>query len=137
MRYLTADEVLRLARAELQTDALADRFLLDAAVERPQQSAGGVDAYPDVHAKAAALLHSLATNHAFVDGNKRVALLSTIGFYGLNGYVLDGGDLDVLHFVVDVATGTFDSVGLMAEHLQKWVFEIPDEEDEGITGGTP
>jgi death-on-curing protein len=126
MRYLTADEVARFAEEELGPDVLADRFLLEAAVERPRQSAGGEDAYPDVHTKAAALLHSIASNHAFVDGNKRMSLLAAIAFYGLNGYAFEADDTDLFHLVVDVAVGNVSDVGVLAEHLKKWAFEIPD-----------
>jgi death-on-curing protein len=40
----------------------------------------GADAYPDLDAKAAALLHSLARNHALVDGNRRLALAAVLAF---------------------------------------------------------
>lgn len=45
----------------------------------------GAARYPSLDAKAAALLHSLARNHALIDGNKRLALGAVIAFYGLNG----------------------------------------------------
>jgi death-on-curing protein len=44
----------------------------------------GADAYPTVHEKAVALLHSLARNHALVDGNERLALAGVIAFYGID-----------------------------------------------------
>ena len=50
-----------------------------------QAIAFGKDAYPSLDAKAAALLHSLARNHALIDGNKRLGLAAVIAFYGLNG----------------------------------------------------
>jgi death-on-curing protein len=48
--------------------------LLEAAAARPQATAFGADTYPDLHAKTAALVHSVARNHALVDGDKRLAL---------------------------------------------------------------
>ncbi|MBW1812061.1 MAG: type II toxin-antitoxin system death-on-curing family toxin [Deltaproteobacteria bacterium] len=79
MRYLTIEEVLEI-NAEVMggRHALRDRGLLDSAVARPQASAFGADAYLDLASKAAALLHSLVLNHAFVDGNKRTAVLATL-----------------------------------------------------------
>jgi death on curing protein len=62
-----------------------DAGLLASALARPQATAFGADAYPDLDAKAAALLHSLARNHGLVDGNKRPALAGVIAFYGVNG----------------------------------------------------
>ena len=64
---------------------LRDRNLLEAAVERPRQSAFGDDAYPTHASKAAALLESLARNHPFVDGNKQIAVLASFVFLELNG----------------------------------------------------
>ena len=52
---------------------------------RPRATAFGADAYPDLDAKAAALLHSLARDHALADGNKRLALAGVLAFYGVNG----------------------------------------------------
>ncbi len=63
----------------------ARRGLLEAASSRPRTAAFGRDAYPDLYTKAAALLHSLAKNHALVDGNKRLALAAAIAFLGING----------------------------------------------------
>jgi death-on-curing protein len=56
VRYLTAGEVMLVNRQEVGPDLLADFGLLEAAVLRPQQSVFGADAYPDIHAKAAAMI---------------------------------------------------------------------------------
>ncbi len=55
---------------------VGDEGLLEAAITRPRASAFGIDAYPSVWDKAAALMHSLANNHALLDGNKRTAWAS-------------------------------------------------------------
>lgn len=59
--------------------------LLQAVLARPQASAFGVDAYITLEQKAMGMLHSLARNHALVDGNKRLALTGTIASLGVNG----------------------------------------------------
>jgi death-on-curing protein len=75
--YLTLAELVYIAeRATGGQITIRDAGLLEAAAARPQATAFGADAYPDLHAKAAALAHSLARNHALVDGNKRLAPLS-------------------------------------------------------------
>ena len=104
MRYLTTEEVLEI-NAEVMggRHALRDRGLLESAVARPQASALGADAYPDLVSKAAALLHSLVLNHAFVDGNKRTAVLATLVFLDLNGYVVRWRQHEVLDFVLRLA----------------------------------
>jgi death-on-curing protein len=77
VRYLTVGDVIAFNRAEVGGDALADFGLLESAVLRPQTAIGELDAYPSVHEKAAALMHSLIRNHPFVDGNKRTAVVAT------------------------------------------------------------
>jgi death-on-curing protein len=105
MRYLTVEEVLEI-NAEVMGGGhtLRDLGLLESAVARPQASAFGADAYPDWASKAAALLHSLVLNHAFVDGNKRTAVLSTLVFLDLNGYVVRWDQQEALDFVLRLAT---------------------------------
>jgi death-on-curing protein len=105
MRYLTVEEVLEI-NAEVMggRHALRDLGLLESAVARPQASAFGADAYPDLASKAAALLHSLVLNHAFVDGNKRTAVLSTLVFLDLNGYAVHWDQNEALDFVLSLAT---------------------------------
>jgi death-on-curing protein len=124
MNYLTVDEVLWINEQVLGTAALRDRHLLESAVAQPQQSAGGQDAYPDTHTKAAALLRGLACNHGFVDGNKRTALLSTLTFYQLNGYHFLAEEVELLHLVLDVATRVVEEIPTIAEHLRKMVTPI-------------
>jgi death-on-curing protein len=105
MRYLTVEEVLEI-NAEVMggEHALRDQGLLESAVARPQASAFGTDAHPDLASKAAALLHSLILNHAFVDGNKRTAVLSTLVFLDLNGYIVHWEQSEALDFVLDLTT---------------------------------
>ena len=86
MIYLSLPELLHVAERTLGPDvAVRDHGLLESALARPKATAYGVDAYPDLVHKAAALLHSLARNHALVDGNKRLALAGTLAFLGVNG----------------------------------------------------
>lgn len=109
MRYLTVEEVLEI-NAELiwGRPALRDRGLLESAVARPQASAFGADAYPDLATKAAALLHSLVLNHAFVDGNKRTAVVATLVFLDLNGQAVQWNQDEALDFVLGVAVHQID-----------------------------
>ncbi|WP_280470665.1 type II toxin-antitoxin system death-on-curing family toxin [Nocardia farcinica] len=68
---------------------VGDYGLLDAAIARPQATVFGVDAYPTLFEKAAALLQSIARNHALLDGNKRTAWAAAWVFLELNGIELD------------------------------------------------
>lgn len=105
-RYLTIDDLLRIADAAIAVDVVVrDIGLLESALARPQTSLFGEDAYPDIHLKGAALLHSLAGNHALVDGNKRLAWAATAVFLGVNGHRVVTTDDDVVEFVLAVAAG--------------------------------
>ncbi|ADK69016.1 MULTISPECIES: type II toxin-antitoxin system death-on-curing family toxin [Gordonia] len=96
-----------------------DEGLLQAAVARPLTSVFGVEAYPNLWDKAAALMHSLARNHPFVDGNKRTSWASANVFLHING-IMPTVDLDVDRaevFVNDVAKGVIDEWADIADGL--------------------
>jgi death on curing protein len=117
--YLTLPELLHIAGRVLGPDyAVRDYGLLDAALARPQATAFGKDAYPDLDAKAAALLHSIARNHALIDGNKRLALAAAITFYGLNGHRLTLTNDAAYNLVISVASGQLDTVDEIADALR-------------------
>jgi death-on-curing protein len=116
--YLTLAELLHVADRTLDGQvSVRDSGLLEAALARPRASAAGQDAYPTLDHKAAALLHSLARNHALVDGNKRLALAGLIAFYGMNGRRLALTNDDAYDLVMAVATGTIDDVDDIADQL--------------------
>ncbi len=120
MIYLTLPELLHVAERTLGPDhAVRDYGLLDAALARPQATAFGKDAYADLDAKAAALLHSIARNHALIDGNKRLALAAVIAFYGLNDRRLTLTNDEAYDLVMSVAAGHLDNVDAIAAVLQR------------------
>ena len=115
MIYLTLPELLHVAERTPGTGcAVRDYGLLEAALARPRATALGKDAYPDLDAKAAALLHSTARNHALTDANKRLALAAVIAFYGLNGRRLTLTNDEAYDWVISVAAGQLDDVGAIA-----------------------
>jgi death on curing protein len=93
--------------------------LLESAAARPQATAFGAAAYPDLHAKAAALVHSLARNHALVDGNKRLALGALVAFHGVNGHRLTLTNDAAYELIMQAAAGELDSVDEIAAILEK------------------
>ena len=118
MIFLEVEDLLHIAERVLPEVQVRDRGLLDAAAARPQASAFGGDAYPSVHQKAAALLHSLVRNHALVDGNKRLGLAAVIAFYGMNGLRLTFNNDEAYELVMAVAAGDLDDVASMAAQLE-------------------
>jgi death-on-curing protein len=109
--YLSLEDLLDLVNA-LGAGPVRDLGLLDSAGHRPQASFFGQEAYPTLAGKAAALMHSLAGSHALIDGNKRLALLATVVFLRINGYVLDLTDDDAFDLVMSVAAGQLDADGI-------------------------
>lgn len=71
---------------------------------RPRSSASGEDAYPSVTRKAAAVLHSIANNHALVDGDKPLAWLATVVFLDLAGFSTDLSDDEAVDLVREVTS---------------------------------
>jgi death on curing protein len=118
--YLTLAELLHVAERTLGGEPqIRDLGLLESSLARPRATAFGSDAYPDLDAKSAALLHSLARNHALVDGNKRLALAGVIAFYGVNGRRLTLTNDEAYDLVIAVADGTLDAVEQIAARVAK------------------
>ncbi|MCK0113635.1 type II toxin-antitoxin system death-on-curing family toxin [Ornithinimicrobium sp. F0845] len=119
MIYLTLSELLHVAERTLGHEApVRDHGLLESALARPQATVFGVDAYENLEEKAGALLHSLARNHALVDGNKRLALAATIAFLGLNGYRLTLTNDEAYTSIIEVASGSLDDVADIADRIR-------------------
>ena len=118
IEYLDLEDLLDLAARLLRpSPAIRDVGLLGSAVARPQTTAFGADAYPDIWTKAAALLTSIVKNHGLVDGNKRLGWLATAVFLDLNGIdITIASNDDVYRLVMDVAAGN-DPVTEVAERL--------------------
>jgi len=120
MEYLTVEDLLTIAAELIDSPAVRDIGLLDAAAHRPRASAFGKDAYATIHEKAAALLEAIARNRALVDGNKRLAWAAALVFYDLNGFELEASSVDdAVELVVTVATGSLELTKL-AERLATW-----------------
>jgi death-on-curing protein len=100
---------------------MRDIGILEAAVARTRASVYGEDAYPDLHAKAAALLHSIVTGHALIDGNKRLGWVSVRLFYRLNGSDVRVPIDDAFDLVTSIADGSLRDVPDIAERLRAWV----------------
>ncbi len=119
VEYLDLDDLIYLAGELLGTPPpIRDVGLLSSAAARPRTTVMGVDAYPEIWEKAAALLQSLVKNHPLVDGNKRLGWLATAVFLEINGVDVTAIPNDeVYRFVIDVATGHQD-VGEVAAELK-------------------
>lgn len=109
--YLSLEDLLDLVTS-LRTGPVRDLGLLESACYRPQATFLGHEAYPALAAKAAALMHSLVSNHALADGNKRLGLLATTVFLRINDHSLDLTDDQAFDLTMSVAAGQLDVAGI-------------------------
>jgi death-on-curing protein len=127
--YLEIDDVLEIFEALIgpATTLLRSCDLLESAVLAPQQSAFGQDAYPTVGRKAWAYLRGLCQNHAFIDGNKRIAWATTRAFLLANGIGIAASTEVVEDLIVRLAAGQstedevltfFETYGYMTETVR-------------------
>ena len=93
-----------------------DEALLESAIENIFATFDGVELYPSKEEKAAQLGFSLISNHAFVDGNKRIGMYLMISFLELNGIRIDATNEEVAKLGLDVAGGLADSKDIL-----KWI----------------
>jgi death on curing protein len=117
--YLTVPDVLAIHSILIQryggTHGIRDRGALESALFRLQSGY-----YADIVSEAAALMESLAINHPFVDGNKRVAFAATDIFLRINGYRINCESMIIYTDMMQMFdTGTFDLA-----HLEPWLRKL-------------
>ena len=115
IQYLELEDIITMIRM-LGIGPVRDIGLLDSAVNRPRSSAFGEDAYATLNLKAAALLQSIIKNPAIVDGNKRLAWLSTVVLCDLNDLSPQLTDDEAFQLAYDIASSQLD-VDVIADRL--------------------
>jgi death-on-curing protein len=117
--YLAPEQIQDLHRLQVRRygglSGIRDRAALEAAAARPQMTFGGEDLYPDLAAKAAALLHSLVLNHPFLEGNERVGAHAAVVFLLANGRELTASSRALVNVTLATARGE-----MTAEALAIW-----------------
>ena len=93
-----------------------DEGLLDSAIEGAFATFDGVELYPSKEEKAAKLGYSLISNHAFVDGNKRIGVYVMLSFLELNGIRIEATDEDVVALGLGAADGS-----MTQEDVLSWI----------------
>ena len=99
---------------------LRDENALESALHRAENKASYGE--PDVYQLAAAYAFGLARNHAFVDGNKRTAVVTAMLFLALNGYRMTADDGRIYVFTIALAAGEIDEPGaarFFREHTER------------------
>lgn len=109
MIRLTTDEVIRLHEKLLSatggSPGLRDQGLLESAVWSADAAFGNVERYPSIEEKAARLSYALISNHAFVDGNKRIGILAMLVTLDLNDVALQYSQTELIELGLAVANG--------------------------------
>lgn len=116
MRFLSLGEVVdlhdRLLGATGGTPGIRDAGALDSSIAQPKATFAGADLYPTLVEKAAALCFSLARNHPFVDGNKRIGHAAMETFLILNGSEIDAHVDEQERLILDLTAGRMDLMQL-------------------------
>ncbi len=119
------EDVLDLHRKSIDryggSHGLRDIALLESAIARPMQTFDGIEFYPSITEKAAALAESLIKNHPFIDGNKRIGFLSMVALIETNDYEFTASQEEAYRFIIEIASGNihFDQIVLwLQNHTQ-------------------
>lgn len=119
-KYLDINEVMTIHTTIIELFGgrkdVHDFTLLHSAVERCKATFGGIDLYPTIFEKAAALIQSLILNHPFDDGNKRTAISSCALFLFINGWELDLPKKKSIKFTLDI-----DSHKISFKQIASWL----------------
>lgn len=112
MIWVTAEDVVAIHSRIIQVsggiDGLRDRAGLEAAIAAPLQSFGGEDLFPTDIEKNARIGFGLASNHAFIDGNKRIGAMVTQLLLKWNGYQFQLEQNELADMFIGIADGTKD-----------------------------
>ncbi len=118
--YLTVAEVLAIHQHQIEeyggSHGLRDQSALEAAVFRPQTGY-----YNDVAEEAAALMESLANNHPFADGNKRVAFAAGHTFLLMNGFDLEVAPVEAYDFMIEAIANSRFRFAMILEWLNSHI----------------
>jgi len=117
--YLTLADVLALHSVSIKlhggATGIRDMGALESAIYRPQTGY-----YDDLIAEAAALFESIAVNHPFIDGNKRVAFAATDTFLRVNGYRIKTNSAQIYRKMMEL----FDTQSFKFEKLEQWLRSV-------------
>lgn len=95
---------------------IRDEALLESAIEAAYSGFGETEFYPTKEEKGACLGYTLISNHAFVDGNKRIGMYVMIAFLEVNGIYLECTNEDIVKVGLSIADGS-----MRYEELLQWI----------------
>lgn len=101
------------------SDGIRDFGLLDSALESIYATFDGSELYPTKEEKAARIGYSLISNHAFVDGNKRIGMFVMLIFLEVNGINISANNDDIAHVGIAVASGE-----MKYDDVLNWIYSV-------------
>jgi death-on-curing protein len=117
-KYITKEEVIFIHRNLIDEfgglHGIRDNNSLESSVIRPQSGY-----YNDIYEEASALMESLASNHSFIDGNKRISFFATDVFLRMNGYFIDCETKDAYKFYIE----NLENNSFHFENILNWLKE--------------
>ena len=117
MIWITAEDVILIHSRIVQTtggiDGLRDYAALDAAIAAPMQTFDGQELFPNDVEKIARIGFGLASNHAFIDGNKRIGAMIVQLLLKWNGYQLRLKQGELADMFIGIADGTYGEQDLL------------------------
>ena len=120
MTELTYDQIMNIhsviVDAAGNTDGVRDSGLVEAALAAPFMTFGGEDPHPSIEEKASILCYDLIQNHCFLDGNKRIGVMSMLVFLRINGVSLSFSDKELSDLGYGIASGV-----LKKDDIRVWV----------------
>ncbi len=117
-KYITKEEVIFIHRNLIDEfgglHGIRDNNSLESSVIRPQSGY-----YNDIYEEASALMESLASNHSFIDGNKRISFFATDVFLRMNGYFIDCETKDTYNLYIE----NLENNSFNFENILNWLKE--------------
>jgi death-on-curing protein len=112
MIFLTVEEIINLHKKIIKAtgghDGLRDRGLLESAIYGAFSSYENIEQYPSIEEKAARYAFGLIKSHAFIDGNKRIGILSMLMILTLNEKKINYTQQELINLGLSIADGTMD-----------------------------
>ena len=123
LRYLTIEEILKVAEWHVGNYQFMHENKLDYLVDAVGARSFGVELYPTLTLKAAVYAHHIITGHIFVDGNKRIGMTCALWFLVLNGCSRRPNiDDSIFDLGVKIADGTIRHIQAIADRLESLVW---------------
>lgn len=126
IRFLSVENIIlfheKIIKETGGSAGIRDRGLIESALNRPFVTYDGIDLYPSLNEKIAAVAHSLIRNHAFVDGNKRISVAAMVILLKMNSINVSYTQQELIDLGLKTAADIMnenDILNWIREHIQR------------------